>query len=1061
MNLTEIAIKKKVVTFTFILLLALAGISTYFKLPKAEDPGYVVRTATIATSYPGASPSRVENLVTDKIEKRVQEMPEVDYIDSESREGFSYITVQFKDEYKQMRPIFDKLRRKVEDAKKDLPVGIMAPYVNDDFGDVYGTMIAVTADGYSMEELRKIAKFTMEELLTMDSVGRVLLYGVRPENVFIDYDNAKLSQFGISPGYLKPALESTNILSPGGQILLGQERLSFEPSGNFDSVKDIADTVIRLPKGNLVTVADIATVRRAYQEPIITREKYNGENTIFLAISLKGGGNILDLQKEIDEKISTVEASYPIGVSFNYLAKEAGRVEKSIQSFMSNVAQSIITVMLVLIIFLGVRIGAIVASLIPIVMASSMIFLSYFGLSLDQISLAALIIVLGMLVDNGIVISEAIMVNMEKGMSKVEAALEATRTLKGPLMISSMVTISAFLPIAMADGTMGEYTGPITYVVAICLGLSWILGITLIPLLCVLFLKVEKQEGGYDSKFYKLYRGLLLKLLRLKYISGLAIIGIFIVALVGFKAFVSVQFMPAKDTPLLTVEVEMPFGTSIETTTKMVEDGEAFIRGKFYIEKPELVSPPFFANLLAGGTLVKYKEEGILNVGTFIGESAPRFVLSHTPKMSQPNLAFAIVNATSFEVIKTKIQPELIKWFEDNYPDASIKIDTLQNGAPSDRPIEIRVTGRDEEKLREYVDQVKKLVEENVTGILDTKTDWGIKNRKFQVEIDQQRAMRAGLTSQDIAISLNSILSGIKLTDYREEDQLIPVMLRSQGDSRKDIEVLKNTPIYNQTTGKSVPLGQVATIKTVWEAPKVVRRDKIKAMLFAVGLKDKSTAVEQTLKLKPLLDEMSSKWEYGYKYSFKGEYYNSNKANTALSSKFPIAGIFIFLLLIIQFNSFTVLFTILAALPLILTGITFGLGITGLPFGFMPILGALSLVGIMINNAIVLIDSINIQRDEEGRSPTDAIIFAAQSRFRPIVLTTATTVCGLIPLWLGGGVMFEGMAVTMIFGLIFCLGITLGIIPILYSIFHRISFKDYIYKEDGKVAEEEQLEGEE
>lgn len=1058
MNLTEMAIKKKVVTFTFILLLVLAGVSTYFKLSKAEDPGYVVRTATVATIYPGASPSRVENLVTDKIEQRIQEMPEVDYIDSESREGFSYIIVQFKDEYKIMRPIFDKLRRKVADSINDLPSGTITPFVNDDFGDVYGTMIAITADGYSPEDLRKIAKFTMEELLTMKNVGKVVKYGVRPENIFIDYDNAKLSQFGISPGYLKQALESTNILSTGGQILLKKERLSFEPSGNFDSVDDIKNTVIRLPKGNLVRVEDIAKVRRAYQEPISTREKFNGKDTIFVAVSLKEGGNILDLQKEIDEKAVAIESNYPIGVDFTYLTQEAARVDKSVQSFLSNVAQSIITVMVVLIIFLGLRVGAIVASLIPIVMASSMVFLNYFDLSLNQVSLAALIIVLGMLVDNGIVISEAIMVNMEKGMDRIEAALEAARTLKGPLLISSMVTISAFLPIALADGTMGEYTGPITYVVAICLGLSWILGITLIPLLCVLFLKIEKKEASYNSKFYKFYRKFLLRALKHKFISGIIIIGIFFISLFGFKNFVKVKFMPDKNVPILTVEAELPFGTSIETTTEMITAAEKYIQKEYFLKEPKKVKPPFIANILSGGTLVKYEKEGILNIGTFIGESAPRYILSHSPKMIQPNLAFSIINTTSFSIIKSEIQPKLTKWFKENYPDANIKIDTLQNGAPSDRPIEIRIKGRDTEKLYEYIGEVEKIVKENVVGLADVKTDWGVKNRKFTVDIDQQRAFRAGLTSQDIAISLNSILSGIKLTDYREKDKLIPVMLRSQGTSREDIEVLKNTPIYNQTTGRSVPLGQVANLKVVWETPKIVRRDKIKAILYQVGLKDTKTAMEQTLKIKPLLDEASSKWDYGYSYELKGEYYNSSKANGALSAKFPVAGILILLLLIIQFNSYTILVTILAALPLILSGITFGLGITRLPFGFMPILGALSLVGIMINNAIVLIDRINIEKDEEGRELPDAIIHAAQARFRPIVLTTATTVCGLVPLWLGGGVIFEGMAVTMIFGLIFCLGITLCIIPILFAIFHRACYKEYKYdteeEDKDKIIEE-------
>ncbi len=1045
MNITEIAIKRKVVTFTVIMLLSIAGISTYFKLPKAEDPGYVVRTATIVTLYPGASPSRVENLVTDKIEERIQEMPEIDYIESESREGFSYITVQFKDEYKEMRPIFDKLRRKVEDSLGDLPAGAMPPYVNDDFGDVYGTMIAITAEGYSPEELRRVAKFTMEELLTLKNVGRIVKYGVRPEAIFIDYENSKLAQFNISPGYLKGALENTNILSPGGQILLGEERLTFEPSGNFNSVDDIKNAVIRLPKGNLVHIKDIAQVRRDYQDPVLTREKFNGEDAIILAISLKGGGNILNLQKEIDEKLENIKVSAPVGVEFRYLAKEAERVEKSIQSFSSNVTQSIITVMFVLIIFLGVRIGTIVASLIPIVMASSMLFLDFFGLSLDQVSLAALIIVLGMLVDNGIVISEAIMVNMEKGMSKLEAALESTRTLKGPLMISSMVTISAFLPIAMAKGNMGEYTGPITYVVGICLGLSWILGITFIPLLCMLFLKTEKQKSSYDSKFYKLYRKSLIKALSFKSISVLCIAMIFFISLIGFKLFVDIQFMPPKDTPLLAVEIELPFGTSIERTSEVVEEVEEYLKENYFLEEPKETKPPFLANLLAGGTLVTYEKEGIVSMGAFVGESSPRYILSHSPKMRQSNLAFFILNTTSFKMIKSDLQPTLNAWFNSNYPDANVKVETLQTGTPRDLPLEIRVIGRDTVKLKKYLNEVEKIVEENVEGILSTKTDWGGKNRKFTVDIDQQRALRAGLTSQDIAISLNSILSGIKLTEYREDDRLIPVILRSLGTSREDIEVLKNTPIYNQTTGKSVPLGQVATITPVWEAPKIVRRNKIKAILFQVALEDKGTAIEQTKKIKPLLDEASSKWDYGYNYDFKGEYYNSNKANKALGSVLPVAGLMIFLLLIIQFNSFTILFTILAALPLILSGITVGLSITRLPFGFMSILGALSLIGIMINNSIVLIDNINIEMIENGRSKTDAIIYAAQSRFRPIVLTTATTVCGLIPLWLGGGVMFEGMAVTMIFGLIFCLGITLGIVPILYSVFHRISFKGYEY----------------
>ena len=1046
MNITRWAIENSRVTAVGVLIIILGGAGAYFSLPRAEDPGFTIRTAQIVTVFPGASPERVEALVTDKIEKGVMEMPELDFVSSESKTGTSIVYVNIKEKYSNMRPIWDKLRRKMDAVEPDLPDGIIGPTVNDDFGDTYGIVIGITGEGFSYAELKEVADEVRDELLLIDEVSKVEILGAQEERVFVEYNNARLSQLGMTPGQLQQILVSRNIIIPGGDIIVGIEEIVLEPSGNFESIDDLRQTVITIPGSRQVTyLDDVVKIYRGYIDPPESVMRTNGQPSLGLAISLREGGNITVMGNKVTELVESLPELYPHGVDFEVVTIESERVNAKVDDFVSNVFQSILIVLFVMLIVLGLRTGLVVASLIPTTMVMTLLVMSALDIGLDQVSLAALIIALGMLVDNAIVMAESIIVQIQRGKPPIDAAISSAKELRIPLLTSSLTTCTAFLPIYLAESIVGEFTEPLFKVVSISLLCSWFLALTLTPVLCVTFLASQKKSGGifalikkiigrkkhqsltesdsHDSSFYRVYRRLLITLLKVRYLTVAGAIVVFAIAMMGF-GLLPQMFFPSDESKQFTATFRLPRGTPIEVTRTVMTEVEQHLQ----------------AEMLAG----EERPEGITGWATFIGAGAPRYQLSYNPEPPSPEYAFMIINSTSKKAANQMIA-ELEAWVFDNFPDLDAKIKGKMTGPPVKNPIEVRLSGSNSDQLFAIAEETKQQLR-SMSGTKNITDNWGPRTKKIVLNVSQPRAFRAGVTNHDVAISMLTNLSGIETSQYREEDRVIPIILRSAKSDRSDIGKLDSLNIYANATGQNVPLKQVSDSEIEFEPSKILRRDRRRTINISSQLETGITAQELNTELIPWLEERSEAWGMGVRWDVGGEAESSEEANKSIGDKMPIAGLIILLLLVIQFNSLRRTFIIIFTIPLALIGVVVGLLLAKSYFGFMTLLGIVSLAGIVINNAIVLLERIKLEIEENGLKPQQAIVVAAERRMRPILMTTATTIGGLIPLWLGGGPMWEPMAIAIIFGLLFSTVLTLGVVPALYAILFRLSFKGFRYE---------------
>ncbi len=1022
MDLTRLAIEKNRITAIVLAVILAAGASAYQTMSRAEDPGFTVRTARVLTVFPGASPERVEQLVTDPMEEAIGELPQIDFITSTSKTGVSIVMVNVRAEFDDMRPIWDGLRRKVD--RVELPEGAFPADVNDEFGDVFGVVVTLTGDGFSYTELKQVADEVRDELLRIGDVAKVDIYGAQGERIFVDYDNARLAELGLSPAQLQGILAGANIIIPGGELRTGIERIAVEPTGNFESLDDLRRTVVSLPgRSEILFLGDLVEITRGYVDPPSSRVFASGETALALGIAMREGGNIVTLGDEMRSELQRVEADYPVGIDFGLVAFQPEIVDRKVQEFVTSLGQAVAIVLGVMLLFLGVRTGLVVASLVPTAMVMAIMVMGFAGIGLDQMSLAALIIALGMLVDNAIVMAESIMVQMAAGRPPLAAAVDSANELRVPLLISSLTTAAAFLPIALAESATGEYTAPLFWVITITLLSSWLLALTMTPLLCTLFLRVPPANGErFSGRFYSVYRGLLIACLRRPVLALGMVLGVFAVAMWGFGFLPSI-FFPPSDRATFTATWELPSGASIERTIEIVEEVDAFIG----------------AELTAGDK----RPAGVTTWATFVGNGGPRFYLSHSPEPPNPQFAFSLVNATDRGVITEDIIPRLGAFARERFPELDVTLRPLGLGPPVAAPVEVRVSGRDTNALFEIVDALKA----ELRGMPETTTvsdDWGSFSKKMVVEVDQPRARRAGVSSRDVAVSLQTALSGFETTQFREGDAVIPVTLRSTFAERNDVTRLGSLNVYSQS-GAAVPLLQVADASVVWEPSVIRRRDQFRTVTVASDLEPGATASDIVARLRPWLAEEAAGWPPGYRFAFGGEEESSVQANRSVTAKAPVAGLIILLLLVGQFNSLRRTAIILLTIPLGLIGVVAGLLLMQSYFGFMTLLGVIALAGIIINNAIVLIDRIRIEIDENGLEPPRAIVEAAQGRFRPILLTTATTVAGLLPLWFGGGPMWEPMAIAIIFGLLGATTLTLGVVPILYSVLFRVRFDRFRY----------------
>ncbi len=1032
MNLTQFSINNNRVVLSILGVVMLMGLVGYQSLSRDSMPPYTIRVASIVSSFPGASPERVEELVTDKIEKVAQELPELKKVTSTSRTGLSIVNVELvmQVEPQDLQPVWDRLRRKLSSIQ-GLPNGVQPQLKDDGIGEVFGIAVGLTSDGYSFADMKTFADDMRDDLIKLPDAAKVEINGDQEERVFVEFDNTKLKSYGLTSNRLQSLISNTNILSSGGQINVEDERIILEPTGNFDDVSDIEEMLIPVGEGGQVLpLKDITNVHKGYINPPTQIVSINGMDALSLHVSLKNGANIIKLGEELDVVLNEWRDKLPVGLEVNRLASIDTYIDVKISDFIGNLLQSIGIVLAVMLIFLGFRTGLVIASLIPIVTITTLFIMGLIDVGLNQITLAALIMALGMMVDNGIVVAESVMVKLENGADVKKAAIDSCSELFTPLLISTLTTSAAFLSFYMAESVMGDIMGPIFVVITIALLSSWIIALSIITLFCVFFLKVKKQEDGKVSFLDRMinglkskYKDLILIALSWKRSVLFGIVGLFVLSLLGFGLLAFV-FFPDSDRNMITADINLPEGTKIERTQEMVAAIEAFMKNELQVSETA--------------------SDGIVDWSAYIGEGPSAYDLGYNPDEANSNYAHILINTSNF-LVNNEMVRKLDSFSFASFPNADIKVGLLGSGGGG-TPIEIKVSGDDPDKLAEISQTIKtKLF--GISGTKNIKDDWGPKGKKFIIDIDQNKAQLAGVTNQDIATSLQTVLDGFRTGEYRENDKSIPIVMLSDQNQQQSLASLETLNIYAQNSGKSVPLLQVASLIPQWQYTRIKRLNLTRTVNVTSELNADGNASAITAEISPWLEEQAASWGQGYSYKLGGDAESTAENMGAVASYLPLSAFIIVMLLIIQFNSFRKMVMIVCTIPLGIIGMVLGLLLFNVPFGFMAFLGVISLAGIVINNAIVLVDRIEIEENEIKRKPQDAIIAACLQRFRPILLATFTTVLGLIPLYLGGGEMWEPMAVTIMVGLLFGTVITLLFIPAFYSVLYKVDYKEYKFNE--------------
>lgn len=1024
MKLTVIALKEARFTLLTSFFLFIGGIIAFMQLPRTEDPPIVFRYTLIVTIYPGASAQRVESLVSRKIEEAVREVPEVEFAHSISRKNASIILVKIADRHQKMRPIWSRLQRKIDRVKSDLPEGVQEPVLNDEYGEVYGTIVTVSGKDITYAKLKKLTEEVHDKLLRLGNVSQVISLGDQEEKIYVDFYDTDMAEAGVSPYQLKMYLEAQNVIAPGGSILEGDLRHPVELSSELTSVEDIQNLEVILPdEEESYYLGDLVEVTRKLNQPPNSIMKSSGVRCMGLAVSMKSGGNIEKMGQEVKALIKTFSAKVPDGVELDFIAFEPERVANRINSFFGNLAQSLVIVMLILMIALGVRTGSIVASMMPLAFLSSLVVMLGCNMNLNLVALAAFILVFGIIVDTHIVISERIITLRERGEAPMVAAEKSPQELHSPLITAALSTLSGFLPIYLAESNAGEYVSPLFTVVAITLLCSTLFAFTLTPLLSVSLFKVKphKVKTLLEKPGYRWYHHILLCMLPRPFLVVTLTLLLFLGSLYCFR-YIPKIFFPPSDRPIITLEVEFPAGTDIEYTHKAVSSIDAYVESDL------------LADLNDG--------QGITNWATFIGRNAPRFILNHRTVERKPEYAYFLFNLTSIKLI-----PEMINKIEEYctalLPEAQIRARALESGPTVGYPIKVRVLGEDIDGMFNIVDEVKDKLGA-LQGIYNIHDDWGPPVKKYRVVINEMEAFRSRITHFDVAISLQSLLTGIPANSIRDGTMIIPINVHAMVDSDNEIEKIKALNIHSRIKpGTTVTLGDIAEIEEVRETISIVRRHYQRMVTVRADLRENADPKEIDKQLTQWIKMQKDTWGDEYSILISGESEESARANKSIINKLPWTAFLIVLLLIRQTRSFRRTFIIMSAVPMGLIGVVIGLIITRQPFGFMTLVGVVSLIGIVVNNAIILIDRIRINNDLRGLSPQDSIVEASLNRVRPILLTTITTIGGIIPLYFRGNPTFQPMAAAIIFGLLFATLLVLGIVPVLYAILFRVDFRDY------------------
>lgn len=1008
MNIAVTANRNRTLVLLSVVLAMAFGSYSYLTLPAYEDPKILIREAVVVTEFPGLSAERMELLVTKRLEEAIRQIPEVEEIRSTSRAGISIIHAEVYDRYFNLDQIWDDLRENVAEARAGLPEGTGTPIVNDDFGDVAVTTVALTADGFSMGEMHDIAQHVRDHLYSVAGTKAVELHGVQNERIFVETSEATLAQIGIDRNQLAATLRDQNMIQPGGVIDTGERMFVVEPTGNFDSLEQLRETLIPLPGPRVVPLRDVATITRATTDPPVTKAYFNGKPTIVLAVSMLDGYRLLEYAPRLREKLSELESSLPVGYALDIVTYQADQVAASVFGVTTNVLQTLGIVLLVVVLFLGLRTGLIVGSIVPAVMLVTLAVMGFVGIPLERMSLATLVIALGLLVDNGIVIAEDFKRRIEEGTDRDAALKQTGQELSFPLLTSTLTTILVFLPLMMTEHAAGQYTRSISLVILISLMASWVLAMVLTPILCHRFIQADSSSasgaGGMFAPLERVYSRILRTILAHRFAFLVSMAGVLAVSIWGAMN-ASQKFFPVSDRAQVLITLDLPSDVTLNTTDDEIER----------------IMP-----ILGDEERFPYIE----SFAAYAGYGGPRFVLSLAPLDPAPNKGFIVANLRGIADMPTALS-ELRAMFRETFPALDARVVDMFLGPSDPGVFQAQIKGPDAEVLRDKAGELEGILR-SVPGTIDVFQDWENPMPKLVVEIDQARARRAGVSSASVASALSAYFSGIGVSEYREGDDTFPIVLRAMSDERKTVERLRNLSVRT-TSGEIVALEQVAGIGFDTDLA-VVQRENLTRTITVEGRPLEMSPEDMAVIVAPRLEELQATLPAGHTVEFDGVVIDSVEGRSALLSNMPLCLALVLLLLVGQFNSLKRPLIILTTIPLLISGVALGLHLMHANFSFMVLLGVFALAGIIINNAIVLIDRIDIERAADDQDDFEAIINASTRRLRPIVMTTVTTVLGLLPLIIGHDALFYGMASIMASGLAVGTIMTLGVTPALYAV---------------------------
>lgn len=1009
MDIAKFSITHKVITWMLVSFCVFGGYSAYQNISRFEDPEYTIKDALVVTYYPGASPKEVEEEVTDKIAIEIQKMPQIKRLTSVSRPGYSKITVTIQDKYDKstLPQVWNVLRSKVRDVQGQLPPGVLKSTVFDDYGDVFGMFFSITGKDYSYQEIKKIADNLKKQLLLVKGVAKINVAGIRQEAIFVEISNTKIAQLGISLSDIYSILKSQNLVAESGHVKVGNEYIEIRPTGSISSVKDIGNLVIRSQKSKaLFHLSDIASIKRDYIEVPKEMNFHNGDKALTIGVSVIAGGNVVEIGGRVIERLKQLNINFPAGIEFHSIYNQPKMVDASVKAFVINLVAAIIIVLVVLILFMGLQSGLIISALLFLIVFGTLYIMNIFGIALERISLGALVIALGMLVDNAIVVVEGILIQVQKGVDKIKAASNIVNQTQWPLLGATLVGILAFAPIGLSQDSTGEYCRSLFSVITISLLLSWYFAIAIAPLFCsILFKKSSSQDDNHDpyaGKIFKVYKSFLILCLRNKIITILVAVSMLAAAIFGF-GYIKSGFFPNSTTPLFYIDYWKAEGSDIRTVRDDMLKISNHIKGI----------------------------KSVNNVDLFVGQGASRFMLSYTPESENSSYGQFMINVKDYNVIP-KLSEQLKKYIASNFPGSEAQARFIALGPSGGSKIEVRFSGPDTNKLREIASKAQEVMY-NTPNAIDIRDDWRHRVKIIEPIYSEAQGRLTGITRAQLSDALKMSFSGNQVGLYRERDELIPIISRPPDLDRLNIDSIESIYIWSELLSKTVPLGQmVSHFNTKWEDNIIARRNRLRTLTVK---SDPAPGIEASVVFNSMRGKIEAiKLPPNYFMEWGGEHESSRDAQAGLSKNIPMGLLAMIVIVIILFNAVKQPLIIWSCVPLAIIGVTIGLLITNQPFDFMAILGFLSLTGMLIKNAIVLIDQIDLEI-YEGKDKFNAIVDSAVSRLRPVMLAAITTVLGMLPLLTDA--FFKAMAVVIMFGLSFATVLTLIMVPVLYAFFFK------------------------